>query len=341
MKSNVILFLTSPTSWNRSQMCLTNFKQLEKLGYDIITLTTSDSLPEYIYDHSKMVIHDYGDHKCRKKYYQQYAEKTGGLGYYFWNRSNDHYVRIFQETYFPSVLRNNITLVNMAQSFEYVKYFYIEDDHYIHDSDLCRIHDYFDKLNDFNDLIFFSFKRDHVSESRAYCSYMHFGKLEKMSNLMKNFAYTEDEFIKSDSDIYMHFYETIFYKLVNSYKTDDLKILEVDDLINTVFRNSDFNKIYSYHILDDDSRCNLIYNHKTNSIVFYYTSIDCVSVINIKLYIDGILHDELNLSPSCWYVYPVKDELVNKTEVVINNSIKKSFKTSYVGEIIYNGELFQ
>ena len=48
MSKNVILFLTSPNSVNRSKMCLKNFKQLENLGYDIITLSTTDLLPSYM-----------------------------------------------------------------------------------------------------------------------------------------------------------------------------------------------------------------------------------------------------------------------------------------------------
>jgi hypothetical protein len=77
MSNNVILFLTSPTSWDRSEMCLSNFKQLEKLGYDIITLTTSDGLPKYIYEKSRLVIHDYAEHKCEKKHYYKHFKNAG------------------------------------------------------------------------------------------------------------------------------------------------------------------------------------------------------------------------------------------------------------------------
>ena len=44
----VVLYLTSPSSISRSNLSLKNFKQLQKLGYDIITLSTTDFLPDFI-----------------------------------------------------------------------------------------------------------------------------------------------------------------------------------------------------------------------------------------------------------------------------------------------------
>jgi hypothetical protein len=340
MHKHVILFLTSPNSWDRNQMCLTNFKQLEKLGFDIITLTTSDTLPDYIYNHSKLVIHDYGEHKCRKKYYREYKEKTGG-GYFFYSTNSVHTVRFFHETHFPSLLRNTITLVNAALSFDYEKYFYIEDDHYIHDDDLIKVHNYFNQLGEHNDLLVFTFRRSLSYNEMVYCSYMHFGKPEKMSKVMQNFAYTEYEFVNSDPNIYLHFYEAIFYRLINIHKNEDLNVLDINESISSVFNNSQLNRVYNYHELDDDVRCNIIYNHETKRPVFYYDSNSIEKITNIKVLVGGVVQDELDLYPGCWYVYHLDNELINKTEVVLNNSVKKSFKNLSVSEVINNGELCQ
>ncbi len=89
MSKNVILFLTSPNSVNRSKMCLKNFKQLLNLGYDIITLSTTDFLPSYIVEKSKHLIYDYTSHKCDKKFYYNYYKASGG-GYFMYDINSHH-----------------------------------------------------------------------------------------------------------------------------------------------------------------------------------------------------------------------------------------------------------
>ena len=57
-------------------MCLKNFKQLMNLGCDIITLSTTDLLPDYVVEKSKHLIYDYTTHKCDKKFYFDYYLET-------------------------------------------------------------------------------------------------------------------------------------------------------------------------------------------------------------------------------------------------------------------------
>lgn len=339
MNKNVVLFLTTPNSTSRIKMCLENFKQLEKLGYDIITLTTTELLPEYIYEKSKYVIHDYTEHKIYKKDYYEYFKESGGKGYFFWDTNYAHTVRLFHDTHFPSLLRNTKTLISFANSLCYENYFFVEDDHYFKDEDLNLINGFFNKL-DVNDLIVFSFKRykDQSIEEYVYCTWFHFGKVEKSNQLFENVAYTRKDFL-NDKDNYLHFYEHVFKNLIQRYKTENMTVLELKDFLNSNFLTSKLNQIYSYKNLADDSRCNLIYNYKDNNRIFYYKSTSLDYEVNVKVFIDKKLTIERNLSPNCWYYAHISDEHINQMEVLINNTVKKSFENLKIDDVVYNGEL--
>lgn len=345
MSKNVVLFLTSPNSPIRTKIILENFKQLEKLGYDIITLTTTDLLPDYVLEKSKHVIYDYNDHKCYKKDYYEFYKKTKGFGYYFYDININHAVKFFQDTHFPSLLRNTRTLIHFAESFCYEKYFFVEDDHFFHDDDLYKINIFFNFLSE-NDGIFFSFKNTKLSENilqdvdMSYFTYFHFGDVKKNNLLFKNFAYTREHFLEND-EIYLNFYETVFNTLINRYKTEDYRIKEVSNLIEEVFPKSKLNKFYSFLNLEDDSRCNIVIDTKDNCKKFYYTSIGLTENVNIKLYFENELFFEKNLQPGWWYVLPIEDKNINKLSVVLNNVVKKRFNNLELEKIVYNGEFIQ
>jgi len=340
MKKNVVLFLTTPNSPSRAKLCLENFKQLEKLGCDIITLTTTDFLPEYIYENSKFVIHDYNEHKCTKKYYYNYYKKTSGLGYFFWDSNNSHTVRFFQDTHFPSLIRHTRTLIHFAKVLLYENYFFVEDDHFFHDDDLCKITQFFEKLNE-NDMIVFSFRRDgpDMNETEyVYCTWFHFGKLEKSNVLFKNFAYTSEDFIKNE-DLYLHFYEYTFKKIIYEYKTPDLNLFEITKNVSEIFEKSSLNKIYSASNIDDDVRCNIIYDAKNNRNVLYYKGGGLNQSLDIKVYIGDNLIQQTNLPCGCWYYLPIENSSMNQIKVLLNGRIVKNFKNLRIDEIVYNGEM--
>ncbi len=339
MNKNVILFLTSPNNASRIQMCLDNFKQLEKTGYDIITLTTTDLLPQYIYDKSKMVIHDYNEHKCEKKTYRDFFKNTG-FGYFFSHYTQNSEVVMFHDTHFPSLIRNFKTLVNYSNSMKYENYFYIEDDHFIHDSDLTVINQYFEKLNE-NDMILFSFKRYTDSNlETVYCSYFHFGNLNKVSRLIENFAYTAQEFKTKNPYVYLQFYEAMFTALINENRYPEIKIHDefFESGVN-VFPNSKINQIYSFKGILDGSRCNLIYDGNHNKTTFFYTSVGLSEKVNIKLYVKNVLRVLYELPPGCWYALPINDDDVNHLCVVINDKFKKCYENQMIECIPHNGEI--
>lgn len=338
MNNTVVLFLTSPSSWNRSQMCLSNFKQLEKLGFDIITLTTSDGLPKYIYEKSKMVIHDYNEHKCQKKHYYNYYKNTEGSGYFFWGSNENHSTVFFHETHFPSLLRNTRTLIEISKSFGYEKYFYIEDDHHIDDKDFQIIYDDL-KLLDENDLVVYKFNKYTSSEEYVYCSYLHFGKCNTMQNIVNNFKYTETEFVNSDPSIFMHFYESILTRLIQNYKNENFKLVEHIELIVNKFKNSKINMVYSYNNILDESRCNVIFDVNQNKNVFYCSSSGVTTEFNLKLVIDDSIIVDRTIYPGTWFYIGINDTDINNMKVVINNTDVKSFKNLNIKDIIYNGEL--
>lgn len=337
MNKKVVLFLTSPSSIKRSEMSLKNFKQLKKLGYDIITLSTNDFLPDYICENSKMIIYDYNKSICDKKQYQKYYKSTGGNGYFFWFQNSEHKVVFFHKTNFPSVVRNTRTLVHIANSFDYDKYFFVEDDHFFHDDDLKIIHKYFEKL-DTDDLIVFTFDRNGSKGDNVYCSYFHFGVSSALNEIVRKFAYTNDEFIKSNPHLYFHFYEHIFKCLIHNNKPKNLKILEISDPILQVFKKSSINIVYSYMNLDDDCRCNFLYDVNNNNYIFYYHTNGLDSIVNLKIFVDNKLHENKNISPSCWYITNISAELINDTKVILNDKIVKNFKNLNINDIIYNGE---
>lgn len=336
MSKNVVLFLTSPNNLTRKKMCLKNFKQLLNLGFDIITLSTTDLLPDEVIKNSKYVIYDYTTHKCDKKFYFDYYKVSGG-GYFMYDVNSNHKVMFYHETHFPSLLRNFRSLISYAKIMGYENYFYIEDDHFIHNHDLNVVRKYFDKLQEF-DLITFSFRKHTTSDELVYCTYFNFGNLEKMYNIAENFAYNEREYKSNDTTIYGNFFETVFTKLIEKYKPNDYRILNVNQNLNEVFPYSSINQVYSYRNLVDDARCNFIHDLINNKPVFYYCGVLLKEAINLKIYIDELLHENTTIYPGCWYFSYINAELIGNTRIIINDKLVKTFDP--LQNTVYNGELF-
>jgi hypothetical protein len=339
-KKRVVLFLTSPNSWRRSEMSLNNFKQIEKLGYDIITLSTNDCLPDYFYKNSKIVIHDYNEHICEAKHYFEYKKRTG-YGYWIWYGSSiGHQVTFFHKTHYPSVIRNIKTLILFAKSMGYEEYLYCEDDHYFHTDDLLKINAFFDELKQ-NDLVVFPFNLTPDDDStKVYCSYFHFGKLnQEVLNVFKKFAYTSDEFI-AEENLYFYIFEKIIINTIHAYKSENLKLKEIYNFTELI-NNSKFNIVYSVQNLDDDSRCNFIYNDIDKNNVLYYHACGLNVNVDLKVFINDNPYYYTTVSPGGWALIQIENSLINKTKVVLNNKIVKTFKKLNVNDIIYNGEMFK
>jgi hypothetical protein len=317
-------------------MCLKNFKQLENLGYDIITLSTTDLLPSYIIEKSKHLIYDYTSHKCNTKFYYDYYKASGG-GYFMYDVNSNHKVMFYHNTHFPSLLRNYRSLVSYAKCLGYENYFYIEDDHFIHSHDFCNVRNYIDKLNEY-DLITFCFQRLLTCSERVYATYFNIGKVNTMFDIIKNAAYTEYEYKNTDVDIYGQFFETVFTKLVTKYKSENCKILEETTSLNDIFKYSSINQVYSYRNLIDDARCNFIHDLINNKPVFYYSSVMLTDPVQLKIYIGNVCHENTTIYPGCWYYSHIDANLIGKTKIVINDKLVKTFDESQ--NFIYNGELF-
>jgi hypothetical protein len=329
----VVLYLTSPSSISRSNLSLKNFKQLQKLGYDIITLSTTDFLPDFIVENSKVVLYRYKNEQCNKKYYYNYY-KDCKRGYYVWSLGSNHTVVFFHNTHFPALLKNTKDLICLAESFGYDDYLFIEDDHFLHDDDLNKIHDLFNKLNE-SDLIPFYFH----SGTPVYCSYLHFGKTKKMADIFLKVPEKIKDF-ENDS-FYLNFYEHVFRHLVYKFKSDDLKINEITEKITDVFPKSTFNLVYSFLNLDDDTRCNFIWNDVTKKNAFYYHAVGIPTDTKLDFYLDDEFQYSMIIKPGCWYLNEsTLDSEIKKTKVIINDKIVKSFDNLNVDQIIHNGILF-
>ena len=331
MSKNVILFLANPDSITRSKMGLKNFKQLLKIGYDIVTLSVTDLLPKYIVENSESVIYDYTTHKCDKKFYYDYYKNSGGCGDYLSDDNEQHRVVFYHTTHFPSILRNYRSLITYVKNAGYDKYFYIEDDHYIDDLDLVLIKEYFEKLNEY-DLITFNF----TDVQPVYCTYFNFGKVDAMFTISKNFAYSEYEYKNTDAGLYGHFFEQVFTDLIFIYKPDGYKILKEKQCWDD-FTNSTLNQVYSYRNLIYDGRCNFIHDVVNNKPVFYYSGVSLTEPVDLKIYVDKQLCEHATIHPSCWYFSHIAENLIDKTKIVVNDNIVKTFDTSQ--NIMYNGEL--
>ena len=336
MTKNVILFLTSPNSINRSKMCLKNFKQLMNLGCDIITLSTTDLLPDYVVEKSKHLIYDYTTHKCDKKFYFDYYKMSGG-GYFMYDVNSHHKVMFYHDTHFPSLLRNIRSLISYAKCLGYENYFYVEDDHFIHNHDICNIKKYFEKLNEY-DLVTFCFKKHTTSDEMVYSTYFHFGRTNSMFEIAKNFAYSEYEYKNTDVNLYGHFFETVFTRLVSKYKSDTFRVFEENESLTKIFLYSSINQVYSYNNLIDDSRCNFIFDLINNKPVFYYSSVLLKEPVSLKIYIKDYLHEDTIIYPGCWYYSHISGDLMGDTKVIVNNKFVKTFDP--LQNVVYNGELF-
>lgn len=331
MSKNVILFLTNPDSVCRSKMCLKNFKQLLKLGYDIISLSVTDFLPQYIVDNSKYLIYDYTSHKCDKKFYYECYKNLNNNADFMYDINDHHKVILYHTTHFPSILRNYRSLITYAKSLGYDNYFYIEDDHYIDDRDLVLVRDYFLKLSQY-DFIAFNF----TNELPVYCTYFNFGKLDFMLHIAKNFAYSEHEYKSKDPSIYGTFFENVFTTLIQIYKSHGSVILK-ESRGEDIFVNSSINQVYSYRNLIYDGRCNFISEVVNNKTVFYYSGISLKEAVDLKIYINDSLYAHTVVYPNCWYFSHIDSSLIGNTKVVINNKLTKTFDSSQ--NVIYNGEL--
>lgn len=331
MSKNVILFLTNPDSVYRSKMCLKNFKQLLKLGYDIISLSVTDFLPRYIVDNSKYLIYDYTSHKCDKKFYYECYKNSNDNGDFMYDINDHHKVILYHTTHFPSILRNYRSLITYAKSLGYDNYFYIEDDHYIDDRDLVLVRDYFLKLSQY-DFIAFNF----TNEQPVYCTYFNFGKVDFMFDIAKNFAYTEYEYKIKNPDIYGTFFENVFTTLIETHRSEHstvLKQLRGED----VFVNSSINQVYSYRNLIYDGRCNIIPDVINNKTVLYYSGISLKENVDLKIYVNGSMIEHTTVYPNCWYFCYIDDSFIDNTKIIINDKLTKTFDSSQ--NILYNGEL--
>ncbi len=331
MSKNVILFLANPDSITRSKMGLKNFKQLLKLGFDIVTLSVTDLLTEYIIKHSKSVIYDYTHHKGDKKFYYDYYKASGGLGDYISDTNDHHRVIFYHTTHFPSILRNYRSLITFVKNGGYQNYLYIEDDHYIDDLDLVLIKEYFEKLNDY-DLITFNF----TNEQPVYCTYFNFGKVDVMFEISKNFAYTEYEYKNTDASLYGHFFERVFTDLILKYKSDTCKILK-ENRGEDIFTHSSLNQVYSYRNLIYDGRCNFIYDVLNKKPVFYYSGVFLKDPIDLKIFVYKNVYAHTTIYPGCWYFLHIDANLIDHTTIVVNDKLVKTFDSSQ--NVMYNGEL--
>lgn len=285
--NDVILYLTSPSNKIREENSLKNLKQLHKLNKDIIVLSTHKIYNPEFYNLAKLVVYDFYNVPFDKKFYKKALEYPtpyqSPYGSFYYIYSNYTYI-IYVQSHFSSLCRNTKILIQLAKSFDYKNFFYVEDDHYFSDDGLKKIEEYFINLNN-NELnaIYFSNVWDNMNIIQSYfwfgnVSYFNESIISKMpscyEDVSSQFPYT----CSYESLLYYIFYETTFNK--NKIQFEDVG---KNSLISLFGTDSKLNQYYSYCNITDDSRISIVYNKQINgpTLLFFLNDLKMEKDINV------------------------------------------------------------
>lgn len=269
--SDVILFLTSPSTPQREQLSLNNLERLKLLGRDIIVLSTSPNISQKYYDLATMVVFDFYKGKISKDVYKKANEysvpyvKPYGSFFYMFTMPN---FTIYTNSHFLSVFRNTKNLIHLAKALHYENFLFVEDDHYFSDQGLNKLNEYFAKLNNESlNAIYFTNIWDINTKTSVIHPHFWFGNCNYfiesiVSKLPENYDEIESQFPTScDYETFMYnvFYETTHNKhnvYLESIRNRGFESIFGSDTIT--------NQVYSHLNISDDSRITILSYNKPN-----------------------------------------------------------------------------
>ncbi len=343
MKS-VILFLTSASNLERTELALKNLSQLSKLNKDIIILSTTSKLDKRFYTFAKNVIIDENRNTFSKKLYQK-INTYNAPAYTPKNiisteviNNNNLQVTFFSETNYLNVFKNTKNLITYAISQNYDNFMFIEDDHYFSDIGIKRVKEYFEELNKLN-AIYFS----NMWEHKVLRSHFWFGNCKYFEeSVINNFPESIDDI--NSAYPYFGMYELFLYiKMYECvYNKDRVKIVSMDENpFEKLFgQDSRLNQIDYVKDILNDINLNILYNNIEQSpnlcINFKDTNLDN-QYVDFKIYKDDkiistrIVNTNIEKVITC----PISIDGTIKIQL---NLFTKSFKLS-LNDVLLNGTL--
>lgn len=348
--SDVILFLTTPSTKEREEMSLNNLRQLKKLGKDIIVMSTIPNINLEYYSLANLVVFDFFKGKIDKNLYKKANEyaipflKPHGAFYYGFN---DPKFVIYTDTHFLSVFRNTKNLIKLAFALNYRNFLYMEDDHYFSDTGLIKLQEYFNRMSveGLNGL-YFTNTWDTLSVTDVIHSHFWFGNSSYFNEsilhqLPENHDDLEAQFPTSCD------YETFLYNKIYKYVYNKQNIY-LENIRGRTFEDifgndTKINQIFSHFNISDDSRINIIPYNKPNLYklilnfkkfemddVFTYIKVyrNEELVVGVKLKLKEVINViDLNLN--------LDDSPTIK--VLFDNNVVKEFKSLTKDIVIKNG----
>jgi hypothetical protein len=349
--TDVILFLTSPTTPEREQMSLTNLRRLKMLGKDIILMSTVPNINEEFYDLANLVVFDFFKGKIDKILYKKANDYptpfTKPYGSYFYKFTNPEFT-IYTNTNFLSVFRNTKNLIKLAYSLNYKHFFYVEDDHYFSDQGLQKLNEYFSRINtEMLNAIYFTNKWITLSSGDVIHSHFWFGYCDYFNeSILHKLPENHDE-LESQFPISCD-YETFLYNTLYRYTYNKQNVL-LESVKNEGFESifgsdSKINQIFSHFNIKDDSRINIIPYNKLNlyKVILNFRKFEMEDKFTyIKLYKNDELICGVKLRlKECINTIDVNLNLDTPTDlkVAFDDVIVKEFKGLTKDSVINNGK---
>lgn len=343
MKS-VILFLTSAISLDRTELSLSNLKQLSKLNKDIIILTTNSHIDKRFYSYAKCVIIDENKNTFSRNLYRKmdtYAQSAytakSVLSTEVINNCGLQ-IKLYLETNYLNVFKNTKNLIRYAIAQDYDNFLYVEDDHYFSDEGIKMLGNYFDELNHMNAIYFGNYWTHNVLRSHFWfgnCRYFE-------ESIVDNFPECMDDI--DNKYPYFALYELFLYNVMYEwvYNKDRVKIVSFDEnpFEKQFGPDSKLNQVDYVKDILNDINTTIIYNEITQTpnlhINFRDTQLDNL-IVNFRVYNDTkTLYDRtIDASQEKTILCPIS---IDGTIYIQLNELTKKFKVS-LEDTILNGKI--
>lgn len=351
--SDVILFLTSPSSPDREQLSLANLERLKLLGKDIIVLSTCPNISQRYYDLATLVVFDFYKGNVNKNLYKKANEYSvpyiKPYGSFFYRFTCPTYT-IYTDTHFLSVLRNTKNMIQLAYALNYINFLFIEDDHYFSDQGLSKLNEYFLKLNTESlNAIYFTNVWDINTKTNVIHPHFWFGNCEYfLESIVNKLPETRDDLesnfpLSCDYETCIHdiFYQSTYNKqnvYMESIRNRGFESIFGSDTIT--------NQIYSHLNVSDDSRITLLPYNKPNiyKLILNYRLFKAPGIKDEPTDVKVFKNDELisDVKLSLKENINVIDLFLNLDEnlsikIMYDNKVVKEFKNLTKDKVIKNG----
>lgn len=342
--NSVILFLTSASNLERTELALKNLSQLSKLNKDIIILSTTSKLDKRFYTFAKSIIIDENRNVFSKKLYNKvntyhhpaYTPKSVMSSKLINN--NNLQVIFFSETNYLNVFKNTKNLITYAISQKYDNFLFIEDDHYFSDIGIKKLNEYFEELRNLNAIYFSNTWVHKVLRSHFWfgnCKYFEESVINNFPESIEDINSAYPYFALYELFLYIKMYECVYNK-------DRVKMVSLDDYpFEKLFGNdSKLNQIDYVKDILNDINLNILYNKIEQSpnlcINFKDTNLDNQNV-DFKIYKnDKIISTRIiNTNVEKVITCPIS---IDGTIRIQLNSLTKVFNLS-LNDVMLNGTI--